>query len=204
MRRRSLLVALSALVLAPFAARAEGTFAPLPPLPGEKAGNGLTARVVRYDGHTNGQMVVAVRNPSGAALAFDPTGLYFVPRVRANEAPQRLGAVGGFDYTDAQGKAHRTERVTVASGETVELHMDVYCIDSHRSSPGPDTPFRIAKERMPKQLVRDITVATKRAADANGGYAAPAAKGAVQQEVWQNRDKQWIRLDGEGAQELAK
>jgi len=34
--------------------------------------------------------------------------------------------------------------------------------------------------------------------------AAPAAKGAVQSEVWKNRDKKWIKLDGEGEQEAAK
>jgi len=34
-------------------------------------------------------------------------------------------------------------------------------------------------------------------------FAAPA-KAAVQSEVWKNRDKKWIELDGEGRQELGK
>jgi hypothetical protein len=34
--------------------------------------------------------------------------------------------------------------------------------------------------------------------------SAPSAKGAVQQQVWKNRDGKWIRLEGEGSQEAHK
>lgn len=204
MTRRSLLAALPALLLLPALARAAPDFQPLPPEPGEAKSKGLTGRVLRYDGSTNGQMVIAIQNPTNEPLTFDANGLYFVPRVPADRAPQRLGAVGGFDHADSKGKRTRSERLSLAPGETAQLHLDVYCIDSHRSSPSPETPFRIAGERMPRKLTQEIQQATKRAADGNGGYAAPAAKSAVQGEVWKNRDKEWIPLQGEGPQEAAK
>lgn len=177
-------------------------YEPLPPIAGEKA-NGLVARVVKYDGSTNGQMVVEVMNPTETAQVFNPDGLFFVPRMNADAAPQRLGAVGGFDVT-RDGQQKRDERLTLAPKASAVLRLDVYCIDSHRSSPTSDTPFRISARRMPKKLVQDISTATKAVADPSGGYAAPAAKSAVQSEVWKNRDKAWIQLDGEGKQEAAK
>ena len=45
---------------------------------------------------------------------------------------------------------------------------------------------------------------TRRSRPGHGGVSAPAAKGAVQSQVWKNRDKKWIKLDGEGEQEAAK
>lgn len=177
-------------------------FRPLPPVTGE-APSGLLGRVVRYDGSTNGQMVIQVQNPTKGALTFNPDGLFFVPSVNADHAPQRLGAVGGFDV-QLNGVSKRDERLTVAPGATAELRMDVYCIDSHRSSPTSETPFRIAGNRMPRQLHQEIKTATEQAAKELGGYAAPASKSAVQSEVWRNRDKRWIKLDGEGKQEANK
>ena len=37
-----------------------------------------------------------------------------------------------------------------------------------------------------------------------GGVSSPKAKSAVQSQVWKNRDKKWIELDGEGKQEATK
>jgi len=37
-----------------------------------------------------------------------------------------------------------------------------------------------------------------------GGKSDPRAKGAVQHEVWKNRDTHWVPLDGEGKQEAVK
>ena len=37
-----------------------------------------------------------------------------------------------------------------------------------------------------------------------GGYAAPAAKSAMQSKVWEARDAEWVKIDGEGQQEVAK
>ena len=57
---------------------------------------------------------------------------------------------------------------------------------------------------MPVELTRSIQSDTSTAARQNGGYAAPAAKSAVQSEIWKNRNKKWIELDGEGVQEKRK
>jgi hypothetical protein len=57
---------------------------------------------------------------------------------------------------------------------------------------------------MPKELAREIDQESYKAAIGAGGYAAPAAKSAVQSEVWKARDKKWLRLEGEGKQEATK
>jgi hypothetical protein len=196
---------LAASSLAPFAVWAAQGFAPLPPALSAQPGEGLLARVVRYDGSTNGQMVVELNNPTSAPIVFSAEGLYFVPQVKADVAPQRLGAVGGFDASDAPGAApRRDERLTVKPGQTVQAHLDVFCIDSHRASPDRGVAFRIGKTRLPKALTQAIDSEARPAAQAQGGYAAPAAKASTQSAVWKNRDAKWIPLDGEGKQEAAK
>ena len=57
---------------------------------------------------------------------------------------------------------------------------------------------------MPATLSADIDKQARRAAKESGGFAAPAAKSAVQSEVWKSRDARWIELDGEGDQEAVK
>lgn len=175
------------------------------PVPAGENGkpSGLLMRVVQYDGSTNGAITVEVKNPTAAAIAFDAKGLYFVPQVKADRAPQRLGAVGAFHSTTL-GK--HVEMIDIAPGASEQLTLDVYCIDSHRSSPTSQTPFRVAKTRIPRQLTQAITTAAETSAKPYGGASAPtpAAKSAVQGEVWKYRDAKWIRLDGEGAQEANK
>jgi hypothetical protein len=174
-------------------------------LPAEKAGQStpLVVRVVHYDGNANGVITVDVKNPTDKAQEFSAKGLYFVPQSDADQAPQRVGAVGPFQVQRAQGPERR-DHLTIAAGATERLTLDVYCIDSHRASPGPATSFRIAKDRVPPPLVRAIDADAARSAAAYGGVSAPAAKSAVQSEVWRNRDAKWIELDGEGKQEAAK
>jgi hypothetical protein len=187
----------------PAPARAAESFAPLP---AEKAGRSspLLMRVVQYQGNSNGAITVEVKNPTGQPQEFQAKGLYFVPQGNADQAPQRLGAVGPFVVGgDGQGGARR-DQLTIAAGATVRLTLDVYCIDSHRASPSSATGFRVAKDRVPAPLVKAIDEDAERAAEGLGGVSAPAAKGAVQSEVWKNRDKKWIRLDGEGKQEASK
>ncbi len=168
------------------------------PLPGSPP-NGLLLRVVKYDGSVNGAITVEVKNPTATPVDFVAAGLFFVPDVDPDHAPQRLGAVGGFVH-----QATRGEKLTLAAGATETLTLDVYCIDSHRPSPSTATPFRVAKERMPPQLARDIDTNAKNASSRYGGVAAPAAKSVVQGEVWKSRDGKWIKLDGEGKQEAGK
>lgn len=195
MLRSALFVCLASAVSASAA-----QFDPVPAEPGAK-GNGLELRVVKYDGSTNGAITVEVKNPTASDAEFNARGLFFVPDVDPDKAPQRLGAVGPFLR---QGKAARVEKLSVAAGKSVQLSLDVYCIDSHRSSPTPATPFRVGKERMPPQLSQAIDASTKKAAERFGGVAAPSAKGSNQGEVWKTRDSKWIKLDGEGKQEANK
>ena len=188
---------LSCLVAA-LPAVAATAFDPLPPNPNEKP-SGLLIRVVRYEGSTNGGMTVEVKNPTAQPVEFSPGGLFFVPQVDPDKAPQRLGAVGSFLL-----KGQPAEKVTVGAGGALQLGLDVYCIDSHRSSPSSSTPFRIGKERMPRQLTQAIDANSKKAADSLGGVHAAPAKSAVQGEVWKTRNEKWIKLDGESKQEANK
>jgi hypothetical protein len=53
----------------------------------------LSWQIGRYAGSTNGELTVRVKNTGKSAQTFDARGLYFVPRMKADEAPQRLGAL---------------------------------------------------------------------------------------------------------------
>ncbi len=198
---RSLIVTLGLLAALP--AFAESSFAPLPADQTGGRHTGLEIRVVTYDGSVNGALTVDVRNPTKSAVDFSARGLYFVPEGDANTAPQRLGAVGPFQL-QAGLKWVRREQTTIASGATARMKLDVYCIDSQRGSPSSATSFRPATTRVPKPLADKIDADTKAATQGLGGQGAPAAKSAVQSEVWKNRDQHWIPLDGEGRQEAGK
>ncbi|MEO8704746.1 MAG: hypothetical protein ABI867_32115 [Kofleriaceae bacterium] len=165
----------------------------------------LEVRAVQYDGSTNGRLVVQVRNPGKAAQKFSATGLYFVPEGNANEAPQRLGAVGPMQMATDNKEVSELE---VAPGATVEVALDVFCIDSHRSSPSPANTFNVGAKRLPKELARTIEQRADSAVaeETKSGNAAPrpAAKSKIQSEVWKSRDAKWVPLDGEGKQEATK
>ena len=174
-------------------------------LPGEQGKTSpLLMRIVQYAGSTNGAITVEVKNPTSQPQEFSAKGVYFVPTGSANEAPQRLGAVGPFQLQSANGASQRMDHTTIAAGATARMTLDVYCIDSHRASPSSSTSFRVAKDRVPEPLMQAIDEDANKSAAGYGGVSAPAAKGAVQSEVWKNRDKKWIKLDGEGAQEAHK
>ena len=187
-------------ILRPARAAAATEFAKLPGEQGKTSP--LVMRIVKYDGSTNGAITVDIKNPTDKAQEFSAKGIYFVPTGNPNEAPQRLGAVGPFQLQSSNGR-QRLKHTTIAPGATARMTLDVYCIDSHRASPSSATSFRPAKERMPAPLVRAIDDDAAKAAGEKG-VSAPEAKGAVQSEVWKNRNKKWIKLDGEGAQESRK
>ena len=197
----SFCVLASALFAAP--ARADHAFAPAPPAEARGAPSGVSLRIVKYDGGTNGVLLVEVKNTRAEATQFSARGLYFVPEGNANEAPQRLGAVGPFRVKTEHGWERR-ESITLAPGAEAELRLDVYCIDSHRGSPSSATSFRMGKDRIPKPLVEAIERDTRKEAEKLGGVSDPRAKGAVQSQIWKDRDAKWIELDGEGKQEAAK
>jgi hypothetical protein len=165
----------------------------------------LEMRAIQYDGSTNGRLHVQVRNPGKTAQKFSAKGLYFVPEGNADTAPQRLGAVGPMQIAN-DGK--EISELDVAPGATVEVVLDVFCIDSHRSSPSPQNTFNVGVKRMPKELAQTIEQRADKAVDAAraDGNAAPrpAAKSSIQGEVWRSRDSKWIELDGEGKQEVGK
>lgn len=193
---RFLLGALCASLFAlPLAARAE--HAHLPALDGKRPG--LTMKVLRYTGGTNGKMVVEVRNPSTQAVAFDPQGLYFVPEGDPDKAPQRLGAAGPFEVSEG-GTWKAQEKLRLPPGKAVKVQLQVFCIDSHRSSPSASHQFKMAAKRLPKNLRREITAGAAEQLRKNG-YRMPAAKSAIQSHIWKTRDQKWIKLEGERRQE---
>jgi len=172
----------------------------------------LEVRAVQYDGSTNGRLHVQVRNSSKTAQKFSAKGLYFVPEGNPDTAPQRLGAVGPMQLASdgpSNGQAGKEmSELDIAPGATVDLVLDVFCIDSHRSSPSPQNSFNVGVKRMPKELAQTIENRADAAVDAvrSTGNAAPrpAAKSSIQGEVWRSRDSKWIELDGEGKQEVGK
>lgn len=168
----------------------------------------LMIRAVEYDGSTNGTLKVQIRNTEKTAQKFSATGLYFVPEGDPDSAPQRLGAVGPMQLASSGSTVKELQALEVPAGQTVEVALDVFCIDSHRSSPSPQNVFNVGAKRMPKELAQKIETSADEAVTAErrkGTTAArPAAKSAIQSEVWKSRDAKWVPLDGEGAQESAK
>ena len=176
------------------------------PIPAEQTGGkstGLEMRVVDYSGSVNGTIEVEVRNPTAQAVDFSAKGIYFVPNGDPDQAPQRVGAVGPFLVRNGK-KWQRQSEYQVAAESTARMKLDVYCIDSQRGSPSSQTSFHLARTRLPGHVVEAIDSGAAAAAAPLGGVSAPAAKGAVQQEVWKHRDEKWVPLDGEGKQERGK
>jgi hypothetical protein len=165
----------------------------------------LQLRAVVYDGSTNGSLTVQVTNPSKAVQKFSAKGLYFVPEGDPNTAPQRLGAVGPMQMATDKKEVSELE---IAPGATVDVVLDVFCIDSHRSSPSPQNKFNVGAKRLPRELASTIENRAQSKVDeqraANAPAPRPAAKGAIQGEVWRSRDAKWVELDGEGKQEATK
>jgi hypothetical protein len=192
--------ALGLVILRP--ASATTSFEKLPGAQGKTSP--LLMRIVQYQGSTNGAITVEVKNPTNTPQEFSAKGIYFVPTGNANQAPQRLGAVGPFQLRNGDGSSQRLDHTTIGAGAIARISLDVYCIDSHRASPSPSTSFRVAKDRVPAPLMKAIDDDAATSAQGYGGVSSSAAKGAVQSQVWKNRDKQWIELDGEGRQEAAK
>jgi hypothetical protein len=175
-------------------------FVSLPELGGKS--KQLKVRLVRYDGSTNGRMVVDVKNSGKTTTAFVAEGLYFVPEGKPDQAPQRLGAAGPFVVTGGKRQAAHVQKLALKPGEVRRIELEVFCIDSHRSSPSNQTKFSIAKKRLPKQLRQQITEGAAKAIRDNKGDVA-RSKGAIQSNTWQVRDDDWIPLEGERKQEKA-
>jgi hypothetical protein len=186
-------------LLAPaFAARP--AFSPLPPLGG--VATRLQIRVVKYTGGVHGRMIVEVKNPAAERESFSAQGLYFVPAVPAEMAPQREGAAGPFEVasllrpTGATSRATRMARTAIAPGATLRLSLHTFCLDSHRSAPNDRQAFRVARTRLPASLSARIETGAAGILRTHDGNPA-AASGAIQNLVWQTRNRSWIVLEGE-------
>jgi hypothetical protein len=192
--KRVLMIALALALVAGMAidAAAAGPYQRLPAL--NKSSKSLRIRFVRYTGGTNGRMIVDLRNTSRKSAAFTPDGLYFVPKVDPERAPQRLGAAGPFEL-DKQSQAQR--KLTIAPGKTVRLRLQVFCLDSHRASPAASHRFRVAKKRLPKSLRKKIVRRARKAYDMNKSRGYRAQKSAMQSEIWRTRNAKWKKLEGE-------
>lgn len=161
----------------------------------------LKIRFVKYDGNTNGAMVVEVKNTGRSIATFDSDGLFFVPKGHPEKAPQRLGAAGPFTEIAGKNRVIRQNgKVAVAAGETKKIRLEVFCIDSHRSSPSPSTKFSIAKSKLPKSLRKELKSSNQAIYRSNKGDLRKA-KSAVQSNMWKTRDRKWIKLEGERVQE---
>jgi hypothetical protein len=162
----------------------------------------LNMRVLAYDGSTNGRMVVEVVNTGQRAETFIADGIYFVPGGNPEVAPQRLGAAGPIIIVEDGVERTYLQGVTIPPGSKQTLRLEVFCIDSHRSSPSSDTKFGFAAERLPRELRHKITHGAQQIIRENQGDVA-RAKSAIQSHMWQTRDADWIKLEGERKQEKA-
>lgn len=166
----------------------------------------LQIRAIEYNGSTNGTLTVQVKNTEKVPQKFIATGLYFVPEGDPDTAPQRLGAVGPMQIAASSNK--EVSELQIPPGETVEVQLDVFCIDSHRPSPSPQNRFNIGASKLPRELARTIEQRADKMVESEAAAGAvaprPAAKAKIQGEVWRSRDAKWVELDGEGKQEAAK
>ena len=173
-------------------------FTPLPTL--HKKTTQLVLRVVEYKGGTNGKMIVDVKNNGTKVEEFEAKGLYFVPKGDPEVAPQRLGAAGPFQ-AKRNGKWEPRDKLRLEPKQVTRLELDVFCIDSHRSSPSSNTKFDFASERLPSELSKEIETGTKALLEAKKVRNARDASSEVQSYIWQTRNKKWLKLHGERADE---
>src|SRR6476469_2996170 len=140
MHRISLGFAVLALGLAG-QAFAEGRPAAIPPIKSEPSV--LKMNVIGYQGGSNGELTVEVLNPTTSPSVFNAQGLYFIPEENANNAPQRLGAVGPIRVHQGDNWEAK-ETLSVPPSGSVRVKLDVYCIDSHRRAPQTGDKFHLA------------------------------------------------------------
>jgi len=177
-------------------------FVPLPAVGGKN--KNLKIKFVKYDGGTNGQMVVEIRNSSKAKQKFAADGIYFVPKGNPDSAPQRLGASGPMlEIARNKKLLKQTRSLQLAPGETKKIRLEVFCIDSHRSSPNRSTKFSIAKKLLPKKLRRKLRTGNERIYRKYKNNLK-RAKSAIQSNMWKTRDAKWDKLQGERANEKAQ
>ncbi len=161
----------------------------------------LKIRFVKYDGGTNGQMVIEVKNLSRRNQKFSADGIYFVPQGDPEKAPQRLGASGPILEVVKNKVAQKAKRnLNLKAGQTKRLRLEVFCIDSHRPSPNRKTKFAVAAKLLPAQLRRDLKTSNE-VIYKKHKQSVSRAKGEIQQNMWKTRDADWVELEGERTKE---
>jgi hypothetical protein len=177
------------------AANANEQFTTLPSDTGRS--KALKIRFVHYTGGSTGRMIVDIKNTSNRAQRFEAKGLFFVPRGDPEKAPQRLGAAGPFEEGGKQKKS-----VILSAGSTKRLHLQVFCLDSHRASPSAAQSFRVAKKLLPKTLRRQIASGAKYLIKAGKRkMSRDTLNSQIQGHVWRTRNAKWIEIEGERASE---
>jgi hypothetical protein len=139
----------------------------------------------------SGRMIVDVRNGGSGTEAFSATGLYFVPDMNAEQAPQREVAAGPFVATSGR----RMTTVDVGARATVRLRLQVFCLDYDRPSPTLRTPFKLAGRRLPSQLTTMIETGAEAILRRPIGQGYSTA--AIQSHVWNVRKLHVVQLEGE-------
>lgn len=182
----------AALALLPSLAAAR-PYVGVPQLDGQQ--NTLQIRFVKYTGGSSGRMVVDVRNAGVKSARFAAKGLFFVPEGDPDKAPQRLGAAGPFEVNGDDDTKDGKDSLWLAPGATRRLKLQVFCLDSHRSSPGVSQKFQVAAKRLPKTLRNQIEDGAQDFVRQHKGKSS--ANGAIQSHVWKTRNKKWIKLEGE-------
>ena len=178
-------------------AQARGGFKRMPAVGGQ--GKTLRLKIVGYKG---GKMHVKVRNVGKRAATFKADGLYFVPAGNPERAPQRMGAAGPMEVSEA-GVWKRKQAHRLGGKKTVSMRLDVFCLDSHRASPSDGQRFSVARKRLPKRLRRRIVKGSNRIYRKARRYKRPS-RGAIQGYIWKTRNKRWIKLQGERKAEKSR
>ncbi len=191
MKRLVIAVATTVLCLAPLAtAQARSGYKRMPALGGK--GKTLRLKIVGYKG---GKMHVKVHNVGKATVTFRADGLYFVPRGDPEKAPQRMGAAGPMEVSEG-GSWKRRQKHRIRARATATIRLDVFCLDSHRSSPSDGQAFSVARKRLPKKLRRKI-VQGSNLIYRKARRAKRPSRSNIQGYIWKTRNKKWIRLQGE-------
>jgi hypothetical protein len=94
------------------------------------------------------------------------------------------------------------QELALQPGETRQIQLDVFCIDSHRGSPSSATSFSVAGKRMPTELRQTIAKDAATVIQRNKGDVEKS-RSEIQSTTWEARDRKWIKLEGERRQEKA-
>jgi len=181
-----------ALVFSSPAALADG-FVPLPSIEAQASTKAYfqTSLKIRFVKFVRGKAIVELRNDGAFKTTFKAQGLFFVPEVNPERAPQRMVAAGPFYVAS---RSTPLSSLGIAAGKKARVTLNVFCLDAHRSYPSDGQRYRIAKARLPKDLRSAIS---RGAATIVNSASARQASYRLQSHIWTVRSGDWVRLEGE-------